>query len=96
MYVCIVNQNGNILVHRNMKASPDAWLTTIAPYRHDIVIAVACVFPWYWLAALCTREGLSFVLGHALSMKASHGGKAKNDQIDAQKIAVLLRGGMLP
>jgi len=29
-------------------------------------------------------------------MKAIHGGKAKNDRIDAHKIAVLLRGGMLP
>jgi transposase len=36
------------------------------------------------------------VLGHALYMKAIHGGKAKNDKIDARKIAVLLRGGMLP
>ena len=29
-------------------------------------------------------------------MKAIHGGKAKNDTIDAHKIAVVLRGGMLP
>jgi hypothetical protein len=29
-------------------------------------------------------------------MQAIHGGKANNDQIDSQKIAVLLRGGMLP
>jgi transposase len=29
-------------------------------------------------------------------MKALHGGKAKNDKIEAQKIAVLLRGGMMP
>jgi transposase len=29
-------------------------------------------------------------------MKAIHGGKAKHDQIEAHKIAVLLRGGMLP
>jgi transposase len=29
-------------------------------------------------------------------MKAIHGGKAKNDKIDAHKIAVLLRRGMLP
>src|SRR4029434_7006161 len=29
-------------------------------------------------------------------MNAIHGGKAKNDKIDAHKIAVLLRGGMLP
>ena len=39
---------------------------------------------------------MPFVLGHALSMKAIHGGKAKNDKIDSQKIAALLRGGMLP
>jgi transposase len=54
------------------------------------------LFTWYWLADLCAREGLPFVLGHALYMKAIHGGKAKNDKIDAHKIAVLLRGGMLP
>jgi hypothetical protein len=29
-------------------------------------------------------------------MKAIHGGKAKNDKIDAHKIAVFLRGGRFP
>jgi hypothetical protein len=29
-------------------------------------------------------------------MKGIHGGKAKNDRIDSQKIAVLLRGVMIP
>jgi transposase len=96
MYVCILNQDGAIVVHRNMPTSPDALLKTIAPYRDQIVIAVECLFTWYWLADLCAREGIPFVLGHALYMKAIHGGKATNDTIDAQKIAVLLRGGMLP
>ena len=96
MYVCILNQAGDILVHRNMKASPETFLKTLTPYREDIVVAVECVFTWYWLADLCAREGMPFVLGHALSMKAIHGGKAKNAKIDAHKIAVLLRGGMLP
>jgi transposase len=92
MYVCILNQAGEILVHRDMKASPETFLQAIAPYREDIVVAVECIFTWYWLADLCAREGLPFVLGHALYMTAIHGGKAKNDRIDAQKIAVLLRG----
>src|ERR671932_1975489 len=96
MYVCILNQGGEILVHRNMPAGPDPFLTVIAPYREGLVVCVECIFTWYWLADLCAREGIPFVLGHALSMKAIHGGKAKNDKIDAQKIAVLLRGGMLP
>jgi transposase len=96
MYVCILSQDGEVVLHRNMPASPDALLKAITPYRDDIVIAVECIFTWYWLADLCAQEGLPFVLGHALSMKAIHGGKAKNDKIDSQKIAVLLRGGLLP
>jgi transposase len=96
MYVCILSQDGEVVLHRNMPASPDTLLKAIAPYRDNMVIAVECIFTWYWLADLCAQEGLPFVLGHALSMKAIHGGKAKNDKIDSQKIAVLLRGGMLP
>ena len=96
MYVCILSQDGEVVLHRNMPASPDTLLKAIAPYRDNMVIAVECVFTWYWLADLCAQERLPFVLGHALYMKAIHGGKAKNDKIDSQKIAVLLRGGMLP
>jgi transposase len=54
---------------------------------------VACLFTWEWLADLWAKEGIAFVLGQALYMKAIHGGKAKNDKIEAQKSAVLLRGG---
>jgi transposase len=96
MYLCILNQDGEIMLHRNMRAAPEPFLQAIAPYREDLVVCVECIFTWYWLADLCTQEGIPFVLGHALYMKAIHGGKAKHDKIDAQKIAVLLRGGMLP
>src|SRR6266516_3491044 len=96
MYLCILNQAGAIVLHRNMKADPESFLQAIAPFRDQIVVAVECIFTWYRLADLCAREGITFVLGHALYMKAIHGGKAKNDKIDAQKIAVLLRGGMIP
>src|SRR5712692_8867863 len=96
MYVCILDQSGTKLVHKNLPTTPDAFLCVIAPCRADLGVAVECIFTWYWLADLCEREGIAFVLGHALSMKAIHGGKARNDKIDAHKIAVLLRGGMLP
>jgi transposase len=96
MYVCIVNHDGEILVHRNMKAAPEPFLKAVAPYRDGLVVAVECIFTWDWLADLCAQEGIPFVLGHALYMKAIHGGKAKHDKIDSRKIAALLRGGMLP
>lgn len=66
MYVCILNQAGEILLHQQMKASPDPWLRTMAPSRDAIVVAVECLVMWYWLAALCAQAGLPFVLGPAL------------------------------
>ena len=96
MYLCIMDQHAEVLLHRNMRATPEAFLKAVAPYREDLVVAVECMFTWYWLADLCEAEGIAFVLGHALYMKAIHGGKAKNDHIDALKIATLLRGGMIP
>jgi transposase len=96
MYLCILDHNGTKLVHKNLPTTPEAFLQVIAPYQEDVVVGVECIFTWYWLADLCQKEGIAFVLGHALYMRAIHGGKAKNDKIDAYKIAVLLRGGMFP
>jgi len=96
MYLCILNQAGEVQLHRDMPAGPEAFLRAIEPYRASLAVAVECIFTWYWLADLCVREKIAFVLGHALYKKAIHGGKAKNDKIDAHKIAVLLRGGAFP
>ena len=96
MYLCILNQEGKIVLHRDIKTDPNVFMKTIASYREEIVVAVECIFTWYWIADLCDRENIPFVLGHALYMKAIHGGKAKNDKIDSHKISVLLRGGMIP
>lgn len=96
MYVCIVDAAGSVLVHKNIPTDANRFLKLIEPYREDLVVAVECMFCWYWLSDLCQREKIHFVLGHALYMKAIHGGKSKNDKIDSEKIALLLKGGMLP
>ena len=96
MYVCILDRLGKVITHKNIKATPESFMPLIEPYREDLVVAVECMFTWYWLADLCEDQNIPFVLGHALYMKAIHGGKAKNDKIDSHKIATLLRGGMFP
>lgn len=96
MYLCILNKEGQIVLHRNMASAPEPFLAAIAPYRGNLIVGVECMFCWYWMADLCAREQIAFILGHALYMKAIHGGKAKNDKIDAHKIAGLMRGGMFP
>ena len=96
MYVCLLDQSGEILVPRTMQTTPEAFLHVMAPYRPGLVVAVAWMCTWDWLADLCAKDDSPFVLGPALSMQAIHGGKAKHDQLAAQQMAVLLRGGLLP
>jgi transposase len=93
--VCILDSDGTAVFHDTLAASPAAFLKVVKPFRQGLVVACECMFAWYWLADLCELEKIPFVLGHALYMKAIHGGKAKTDKIDAKKIVVLLRGGML-
>jgi hypothetical protein len=53
MYVCILDKEGETVLHRKCKATPEAFLRAVAPDREDIVVAVECMFVWYGLADVC-------------------------------------------
>ena len=67
MYLCILDPQGEILLHRNMPCTPELFLKAIAPYREDIAVAVECIFTWYWLAEL---DRTDFVLYPKAYLKA--------------------------
>jgi transposase len=97
MYVCVMDRQGKKLVHTNVKNNDfEFFLKLVAPYRHSLTVCCECMFGWYWLADACEQAGLTFVLAHALYVKAIHGGKNKNDRIDSEKIAHLLRSNLIP
>ena len=97
MYICVMNKDGEILVHRNIKHNDfEYFLKVVEPYRHDLTVACECTFNWYWLCDACYDAEIRFVLGHALYMRIIHGTKTKNDKVDSKKIADLLRGNLLP
>ncbi len=96
LYVCIIDQMGEILVHKEIPANPKQLYQLLEPYVGNIVVGVECMHCWYWVSDFCMDSSIDFILGHALYMKAIHGGKAKNDRIDSYKIAKLIRGGNFP
>jgi hypothetical protein len=96
MHVGVLDPEGAVAFDRNRPTLPDALLRALAPFRDGLVLGVECIFAWYWLVDLSRREGIPFALGHARYMMAIHGGKAKNDCLDAGKIARLMRGGTFP
>jgi transposase len=91
--LCVLDSAGVTVLEATLPPEPDQFLASLAPYRDGLVVGCECLFAWYWLADLCAAEKIPFVLGHALYLKAIHGGKTKTDSIDAQKLARLLRGG---
>jgi transposase len=97
MYVCVMDRQGKKLVHTNIKGNDfEFFLGRINPYRDNLTVCCECMFGWYWLADACQAAGLTFVLAHALYLKAIHGGKNKNDRIDSEKLAHLLRSNLIP
>jgi len=97
MYVCVMDRQGKKLVHTNVKDNDFAFfLKLVQPYRHSLTVCCECMFGWYWLADACLEAGLSFVLAHALYVRAIHGGKNKNDRIDSEKLTHLLRSNLIP
>jgi transposase len=97
MYICVMDREGNILVHKNIKGNDFAFfLKLVDPYMHSLTVVCECCFNWYWLADACEDAGITFALGHALYLKHIHGGKNKNDKLDSEKLAHLLRTNLIP
>jgi transposase len=96
MFTHVLDHQGQTVFQRDLPARPDAFLEAVLPFREGLVVGAECMFAWYWLADLCEDQAIPFVLGHALAMKLIHGGKTKNDRLDAAKLAALLRGGLFP
>jgi transposase len=91
MYVCVVDQAGNKRLHQNFHTRDiNTFLEKLEPFMQQpgsLVVGCESTFNWYWLCDLCESKSIPFILGHALYLKAIHGGKVKNDKIDSEKLA---------
>ena len=58
MHICVVDQAGKKLLHRNFKNDdPRYWLLRMKDFRQqDLVVGVESTFNWYWLADLCRKS----------------------------------------
>ncbi len=54
MHVCLIDQAGTVLVHKNIECRPDRFLQLIRPYRDGLAVAAECMFAWYW--PTCARR----------------------------------------
>jgi len=96
MFIVITDSEGKTVEEVNAAANPAELEKVLIPYKGKVVVGVECMFSWYWVSDWCEENGINFILGHALYMRAIHQGKSKNDKIDAHKISGLIRGNLFP
>src|SRR5262245_20763551 len=57
--ICIVDhETASVVCRVQIPADKQLLLDTLAPYRADVVVAVECLFAWYWVADLCNPRGV--------------------------------------
>lgn len=95
-YACIVTSDGRCVSRKRLPNDFKAFIEFIRPYRESIAIALEATFNWYWFIDGCRAYNIEVYLGHSYYMKAIYCDKRKNDRLDAEKIANLLRAGLLP
>lgn len=70
----------------------EAFFRELRPAR----VAIEATGTWWWLVDLLERLGHQPVLSHPKQTKAIASARLKNDRVDAERLAVLCRGDLLP
>ena len=95
-YICVLNKDGDVMLKHNIKNNFQTFKQNIRHFLPNLAIGCESTYNYYWLADGCHKQGLRFHLGHAFYMKAISGHKKKNDPLDAETIANLLRTSFFP
>jgi hypothetical protein len=46
MYVCVLNAEGEMCLHKHIRTNSKAFLQVLQPFRKDVVVCVACPCTW--------------------------------------------------
>lgn len=95
-YFKVLDKSGNVLAKKNLPNTFGSFKKFIEPFKESVVVGVESTYNYYWLFDGCQKENIPFVLGHALYIRAIAGNKKKNDALDAETLANLMRNDYLP
>ena len=56
MYICVINNSGETVFHKNMECSRDNLELVTNTFGKDIVVGVECILTWYWVADFCAER----------------------------------------
>lgn len=95
-HFAVIDEHGELLVSRGVANDRSTFLELLGDLDGETRIAVEATYGWEWAAELFEDAGYEFHLAHPKGTKAIAAARVKNDAVDAQTLAQLLRAGLLP
>jgi transposase len=93
--VAVLTPEGDVKQHR-LKNEVGAVQQFFAALPSPARVAIEASGTWWWLVDLLEQLGHQPVLSHPKQTKAIAAARLKNDRVDAARLALLLRGDLLP
>ena len=93
--IAVLTEDGELTQHRleNDVARVEQFLAHLPP---KTPVAIEASGTWWWLVDLLEGLGHQPILSHPKQTRAIAAARLKNDRVDAQRLALLLRGDLLP
>ena len=96
-HVVAVSQEGERLLSRRVQSSPAGLWRVFGEFEaQPLEVAFESTFGWGWLADLLADADIPAHMAHPLATKAIASARVKNDAVDAETLAQLLRCDLLP
>src|SRR5260370_19649147 len=95
--VAAVQANGEVLWNRRIRSRPEDSAEIVGDLTATAAgVAFEATYGWGWFADLLTDLGLAAHMSHPKATKAISADRVKNDAVDAETLAQLLRTNLLP
>jgi len=93
--IAVLTEDGEI-VQRRLPNDAERLARFFGQLPPQTPIAIEASGTWWWLVDLLEQLGHRPVLSHPKQTKAIAAARLKNDRVDAERLALLLRGDLLP
>src|SRR5215468_10828682 len=93
--IAVLTEDGEVVQQRlpNEVAGLEKFFGQLPPHTP---VAIEASGTWWWLVDLLEHLGHDPILSHPKQTKDIAAARLKNDRVDAQRLALLLRGDLLP
>lgn len=93
--IAVLTPAGEVIHHR-LENDPQKIEQFFAQLSRPAQVAIEASATWWWFVDLLEQMGHQPILSHPKQTKAIAAARLKNDRVDAERLALLLRSDLLP